>query len=65
LLETITGVGRRSAEVILAELGPDMSVFPSDRHCASWAKVCPGTEESAGKRRSGKTGKGTSGCGNV
>ena len=58
LLETITGVGRRSAQVILAELGPDMSVFPSDRHCASWAKVCPGTEESAGKRRSGKTGKG-------
>jgi transposase len=35
-----------------------MSVFPSDRHCASWAKVCPGTEESAGTRRSGRTGKG-------
>lgn len=58
LLQTITGVGPRAAEVIVAELGADMSVFPSDRHCASWAKVCPGTEESAGKRRSGKTGKG-------
>jgi transposase len=58
LLETITGVGRRSAEVMLAELGVDMSRFPTDRHCASWVKVCPGTEESAGKRRSGKTGKG-------
>jgi hypothetical protein len=44
--------------MMIAELGLDMSVFPSDRHCASWAKVCPGTEESAGKRRSGKTGKG-------
>jgi transposase len=58
LLQTIPGVGPRASQVILAELGPDMAVFPSDRHCASWAKVCPGTDESAGKRRSGRTGKG-------
>ena len=60
LLETIPGVGRRAAEPILAELGPDTSRFPSDRHCASWAKLCPGNEESAGKRKSGRTGKGNS-----
>jgi transposase len=58
LLETIPGVGRRTAEVMLAELGPDMSRFPSDRHAASWAAICPGHDESAGKRRSGKTRKG-------
>jgi transposase len=58
LLQTITGVGLRSAEVMLAELGADMSRFPTDRHCASWVKLSPGNDESAGKRRSGKTGKG-------
>jgi transposase len=58
LLETIPGVGRRSAQVILSELGPDMSRFPSDRHAASWAAVCPGNDESAGKRRSGRMRKG-------
>jgi transposase len=58
LLDTIPGVGRWTAEIMLAELGPDMSVFGSHRHCASWAKLCPGAEESAGKRRSGRTGKG-------
>jgi transposase len=58
LLETIPGVGRITAEVMLAELGPDMSRFPSDRHAASWAAICPGHDESAGKRRSGKTRKG-------
>jgi transposase len=57
-LATITGVAQRVSQVILAELGPDMSRFPSDRHAASWAALCPGNNESAGKRRSGKTRKG-------
>jgi hypothetical protein len=52
--------GERTAEVILAELGPDMSRFPTHRHAASRAAVCPGHDESAGKRRSGKTRKGDS-----
>ena len=58
LLCTIPGVGQRTAEVILAELGPDMDRFPSHRHAASWAAICPGNEQSAGKRLSGKTRKG-------
>src|SRR5918995_3549202 len=60
LLCTIPGVAERTAEVILAELGPDMERFPSHRHAASWAAVCPGHDESAGKRHSGKTRKGDS-----
>jgi transposase len=55
---TITGVAERASQVIIAELGPDMDRFASDRHAASWAKLCPGNNESAGKRRSGKTTKG-------
>jgi transposase len=55
---TIPGVARRTAEVILAECGTDMTRFPSHRHAASWAAICPGNEESAGKRRTGKTRKG-------
>jgi len=58
LLMTIPGVKQRAAEVLIAEIGVDMSVFPTPKHLASWAKVCPGNDESAGKRRSGKTGKG-------
>src|SRR5260370_11382560 len=58
LLSTITGVAERNSEVILAELGPDMSRFPSDRHAAGWVAICPGNDESAGKRRSGKTRRG-------
>ena len=59
-LDAIPGVGRRAAEVILAELGTDLSGFPSARHCASWAGLCPGNHQSAGKRLSGKTRKGNS-----
>ena len=58
LLETVPGVSRDSAMAILIELGPDMSVFPSARHCAAWAGLCPGNNESAGKRRSGRTRRG-------
>jgi transposase len=59
LLDTIPGVNRRTAEVLLAEIGPDMSRFPSAAHLASWAGMCPGNNESAGKHRSGKTRKGS------
>jgi transposase len=60
LLTTIPAVGVRTAEVILAELGADMERFPDHRHVASWAAICPGNEESAGKRKTGKTRKGDS-----
>jgi transposase len=56
--DAIPGVGRHAAEDILAEIGSDMSRFPTSSHLASWAKVCPGNNESAGKRVSGVTGKG-------
>jgi transposase len=59
LLCSIPGVARRTAEVILAEIGTDMSVFPSPGHLASWAGMCPGQRESAGKRGSAKTRKGS------
>jgi transposase len=58
LLCTIPGVERKTAEVILSEIGIDMSRFPSARHLASWAGMCPGNNESAGKRRTGKTRRG-------
>jgi transposase len=57
-LTTIPGVGKRTAEVIIAEIGVDMSRFPTPAHLASWAGMCPGNHESAGKRRSGKARKG-------
>jgi len=57
-LTTIPGVDRRAAEAVVAEIGPDMSRFPSEGHLASWAGMCPGNDESAGKRRSGRTAKG-------
>ena len=57
-LDTIPGVGKRAAECLIAEIGVDMSVFPSADHLASWAGVCPGNNITGGKRRSGKTRKG-------
>ncbi len=58
LLVTIRGVGQRTAEVLVGEIGVDMSRFPSSGHLASWAGMCPGNHESAGKRKSGRTRKG-------
>ncbi len=58
-LDTITGVGKRSAECIIAEIGTDMSRFPTAGHLASWAEMCPGNNITGGKRRSGKTRKGS------
>jgi transposase len=57
-LDTITGVGKRAAEAIIAEIGVDMSVFPTAGHLASWAGRCPGNNITGGKRRSGKPTKG-------
>lgn len=59
LLCTIPGVQQRTAETIIAEIGTDMSRFPSERHLASWAGQCPGNDRSAGKHRSGKTRHGS------
>jgi len=59
-LDSIPGVGRRTAETLIAEIGVDMTRLPSAGHLASWAGMCPGNNESAGKRKSGKTRKGNS-----
>ena len=59
LLCSIPGVQRRTAEVLIAEIGTDMSQFPTAGHLASWAGQCPGNDQSAGKRRSGRTRKGS------
>jgi transposase len=58
LIDTIPGVGKRSAEHVLAEIGTDMSRFPSEGHICSWAGLAPGCNESAGKKKSSKTTKG-------
>lgn len=59
ILDSIPGIGRWSAQIILAEIGSDMGRFPDAGHLASWAGMCPGHDESAGKRRSGTTRKGS------
>jgi transposase len=58
LLCTIPGVELRTAQNIIAEIGVDMSRFPTHKHLASWAGLCPGNNQSAGKRKSGRTNKG-------
>lgn len=58
LVQTMPGVAARAAQAILAETGVDMSGFPTPAHFASWARLCPGNHESAGKRHSTTTGKG-------
>jgi len=57
-LQTIPGISQRVAETVVAELGTNMAQFPTADHLASWAGMCPGNNESAGKRRSGHTTKG-------
>jgi transposase len=59
LLATIPGIGERAAQVIISEIGVDMARFPTAGHLASWARLCPGNNESAGKHRTGRTRKGS------
>jgi transposase len=59
LLDKIVGINETVARIVVAEIGVDMSQFPTDKQLASWAGMCPGNNESAGKRKSGKTGKGS------
>lgn len=58
LLDEIPGIDQRAAQNIVAEIGVDMSRFPSSRHLASWAGLSPGNDQSAGKRRSGRMSDG-------
>jgi transposase len=58
LLDTVPGISQRAAQIVVAELGTDLHRFPSAKHLASWAGMCPGNKESGGKRLSGKTRKG-------
>lgn len=59
IADDVLGIGKHSAEDIIAEIGVQMNVFPTARHISSWAGMCPGNNESAGKRKSGKTSKGS------
>jgi transposase len=59
LLRTMDGIETRTAQAIIGEIGTDMSAFPTARHLCSWAGRCPGNDQSAGKRRSGRTRKGS------
>ena len=59
LLQTIPGVGKRTAETILSEVGTNITRFPTARHLASWSGLCPGLNESGGKNQSGRTPKGS------
>jgi len=58
-LDAIPGVARQTAEILVAEIGVNMSRFPSTAHLASWAAMCPGNNESTGKRKSGRTRRGS------
>ena len=58
LIRTIPGLKRRAGESVLAEIGPDMTIFPTAAHLCSWAAICPGHNETGGKQRSGKTRRG-------
>jgi transposase len=57
-LDEIPGIGPRIIQIVLAEIGPDLSRFPSVGHLTSWAGLCPGNHESAGHQRTGRTRKG-------
>lgn len=59
-IKQVTGIGETSARNIIAVMGTDMNRFPTDSHLASWGGLCPGNNESAGKRKTGKTRKGNS-----
>jgi transposase len=57
-LDEVTGIGRRAAQVVIAEIGLSMTIFPTDRHLVSWCKLCPRTVQSGAKTRPGSTGHG-------
>lgn len=57
-IQGVTGIRNTSAQAVISVIGTDMSRFPTDRHISSWAGLCPGDNESANKRKSGKTRKG-------
>ena len=59
LLDTIPGINKTAAVAVIAEIGTNMAQFPDERHLGSWAGMCPGNNESAGKHRSGKTRHGS------